>query len=90
MGEKLCTHCKKFVDKICDGDTVNHRICDDFICKDNYSEDDDDEKQVYSELASNIYDCLTVLAERNHKVWIDCYNYITGEDINVDDVDWEN
>jgi hypothetical protein len=46
-------------------------------------------KQEYSNLANNMYDYLMSLATMDRALWIDCYNNITGENLTVDDVEWE-
>jgi hypothetical protein len=44
------------------------------------------EKISMSDLQTNLYDCLAALDETG---WIDAYNSITGDDLTVDDVEWE-
>jgi hypothetical protein len=46
-------------------------------------------KQEYSNLADNMYDCLMDMARNSSEEWIDCYNFVTGENLTVDDVEWE-
>lgn len=46
-------------------------------------------KKAYSDLASDLYDCIMTMATVDKSKWIEIYCEVTGDSIVEDDVEWE-